>query len=802
MASRRYGEVGIAAPINPSIELPKARVRIIPRIPIPVNQPTGIELSQVENPKQPDTPFRPRSPSATSARAGQAPPNSLGWFEIDYETIKNLFLLVKNLLFFLIAHLTEAILEHWKISGPMFFLLALFYAPTLKETSSGDFFSFFFGWISPTASYFRSFFSETLQQTLGCLEDILSRFEEATGNTARGSAPNVSRPSVPYTPSNPFTSSNPFTPRVSYIPPTHSTSRAVSLWVIVSWITKAVVTVYNGLGNIGSTINVNLQSLFGKFISNSVLVAAGAIIFSLAVGFKHTILSGILLFGPFQITTSRWIDYLVQFGRGGAELAKMKNYIMAIAFLLLLRAFMFFMHNKPRQAPADRPITHLCKNLYEPGNVTVIIPTRGSYVPDDVAAFSSREGQVNSSSFLRSLSTILENEPAEVILAAASLETHKQMNLIAARFGTHRVRVTSIMEPVGNLRRQFLKATDSVKTDIICYAHVEVRWEENFLKNALAAFNDPDVGLVGVPVDMRRLRSPRSQHLIFNPKEFRAHVLRTPAPRHQRHSAAKWLRLLPFKVMNLIDYTFTDGGRCYSVLNYLECLYHQRLNHESASTNRIDDGIALVSAKSALIRTRIVQSTDFRLHFSREKILGLLPLFGGMRSDAAHCITRKVHEMGFKASFQDTPSTTVRCNFKYPGIDAYCQKVADRYSSLYRSNLASLRADIYSNHLWTAYTMILSLVNMPLIVDGGLTYLFWFFGHYSCLGNFILFTLGYRVYEQYPHLSRYPRDWKLVPLGIGFYYLESLFQVMGLLFAGFPGAESEYPHVNVRYKGY
>lgn len=534
-----------------------------------------------------------------------------------------------------------------------------------------------------------------------------------------------------------------------------------------------------------------MESVFGKFISNSLFLAAGASACWFAIGFKYTILSGILFFAPLQIITAQLIDYLVQSGICGSDLAEKRNYIMAIGFLLLFRAFKFFVHIRSSTPPADRPISRPYNNTYKPGDVTVIIPTKGSYVPDDMAALCSREGHANSSSFLRSLSTILENEPAEVILATTGLEAHKNMNLIAARFGTHRVKVTSIMDPVRNLRRQFLKATDSVKTDIICYAHAEVRWEESFLKNALAPFNDPDVGLVGVPVEMRRLRNPKSQHLTFNPKQFRARILRPPQPGHPRHPAARWLEMFPFNVMKLIDYTFTDKGRCYSALNYLECLYYQRLNHESASTNRIDGGIALVSAKSALIRTRIVQSTDFRLHFPHEKILGLLPVFGSMRSDAAHFITRKVHGMGFKVRFQDTPSTTVKCNFKYPGLDAYCQKVSDRYSSLYRSNLASLRADIYSNHMWTAYTMLLSLANVPLIVDGGLTYLFWFFGHYQCLLHFVGATFGYRVYEQYPHLSRYPRDWKLVPLGIGFYYLESLFQVVGLLYACFPEVEPE-----------
>ncbi|KAH6705343.1 hypothetical protein BKA61DRAFT_699040 [Leptodontidium sp. MPI-SDFR-AT-0119] len=791
MASRRNSEVNLPSSINTPRRLSKARVRILPRIPIPVNTPTGIDLSKVTTPIQPATPFRPRPLATSSATAGHAPPNGLRRSQIGYGIIGDLPFLVKDLIFFLIGHLTEAILGYWTIFGPTIFLLALFYSPALKELPFGAFSSLAFGWIPRTASYFTSFSSGTLQWILGGLDNVLARFEEAARTTPYGSAPNLSKPSVPYTSSNPLTSSNTFTPRVSYILPAHSTPGSFSLWNNVSWVAGPVATVYDGLKNILPTSVVNMESVFGKFISNSLFLAAGASACWFAIGFKYTILSGILFFAPLQIITAQLIDYLVQSGICGSDLSEKRNYIMAIGFLLLFRAFKFFVHIRSSTPPADRPISRPYNNTYKPGDVTVIIPTKGSYVPDDMAALCSREGHANSSSFLRSLSTILENEPAEVILATTGLEAHKNMNLIAARFGTHRVKVTSIMDPVRNLRRQFLKATDSVKTDIICYAHAEVRWEESFLKNALAPFNDPDVGLVGVPVEMRRLRNPKSQHLTFNPKQFRARILRPPQPCHPRHPAARWLEMFPFKVMKLIDYTFTDKGRCYSALNYLECLYYQRINHESASTNRIDGGIALVSAKSALIRTRIVQSTDFRLHFPHEKILGLLPVFGSMRSDAAHFITRKVHGMGFKVRFQDTPSTTVKYNFKYPGLDAYCQKVSDRYSSLYRSNLASLRADIYSNHMWTAYTMLLSLANVPLIVDGGLTYLFWFFGHYQCLLHFVGATFGYRVYEQYPHLSRYPRDWKLVPLGIGFYYLESLFQVVGLLYACFPEVEPE-----------
>ncbi|KAH7311915.1 hypothetical protein BKA65DRAFT_600815 [Rhexocercosporidium sp. MPI-PUGE-AT-0058] len=777
---------------------------------IPIKQPFNI--FKVKTPVQPPAPTtprpvpRPQSRSSFPAPAAQGPASGYTRSQTDYEVIKRLPFLIMDLLFSRIKHLAEAILEHWMIFGPIFFLLALVLIPVLKGISFGTIFSFVFGWMPRMTSYIASLFSRVLQRILGSLDDALLAIEEAARVTP-GGAPNFPRPSVPHTPSHSFTSSLPFTPRASHTRPARSTPWDFSfLWKTVSWIPGKMLPVFDGLNNILLISTVSLERVFGKFILNSLLaVIAGSLVwfdYSMCKSFQFSILFEVLLFIPTQIITSQLISYLVRSEISGPNLKEKKDYAIVIAFILVFRALKALVHGKQRPSSFSRPITRPCSNEYEPSDVTVIIPMKGSYVPDDITAYGSTEAQEKSSLFLRSLSAILANEPAEVIIATTGLEAHKKMNLVAARFGTHRVKVTSIMEPVYNLRRQFLKATDSATTDIICYAHAEVRWKENFLKNALAPFNDPDIGLVGVPVEMKRSYNMKSEHLTFNPKKFRARILQAHQTGQPPHPAAKWLRRYPFKVMNLIDYTFTDQGACYSILNYLECLHYQHFNHESASTNRIDGAVALVSAKSALIRTCIVQSTDFRFHFPHEKILGLLPVFGGMRSDAAHFITRKVREMGYQTVFQDTPSTTVQCVFNYWSLHAYCEAVTDRYSSMYRSNLASLRNDIFSNYPWTAYTMILSLMNASLIFDGALSYLLWFSGLDQLLLLFVLATLTYRAYEQYPHLRRYPGDWKLLPFGISFGYLESIFQIMGLLCAAFPEAEPEEPYVHVGFKGF
>lgn len=427
-----------------------------------------------------------------------------------------------------------------------------------------------------------------------------------------------------------------------------------------------------------------------------------------------------------------------------AEWALSHRYLMIFAFLTAFKAIKLIAH----QIAIDyytRPTPTCVEPKYTPGDVTVILQTRG---PKCEAEITHRRYE----KVLQGLASILENHPAEVIIPTIGADKHKLMNLVSGKFGVHRVKVTSVAE--NNRRLQFLIASSIAQTPIICYANTRVSWPCNFLTTALLPFNDDSVSLVTTPTHFERKRC---------------------------------------------------ATRGKSFVNYLQCQYFSHYTYDSTATNRIDGGIALVAGRTALIRTEIVQAPNFRFQFPHDSwLFGWTPLTRYMSVGANEFITRFVRNLGKKTVFCNTNNATV--TFSLPPIkktpvevtdeDTGCKitvyvpvesefrtisrSVLNGQRSAWRSTLTSFTSPSILSIPWTAYSMLVSLINFPLVYDPLLVYLAVKAG--ADLG--VLFALVWlllfsKVVRQMKHLYDHPEDWWFVPGGVAFSYLASGLKLWG-----------------------
>ncbi|KAI9046856.1 hypothetical protein LZ554_008935 [Drepanopeziza brunnea f. sp. 'monogermtubi'] len=316
--------------------------------------------------------------------------------------------------------------------------------------------------------------------------------------------------------------------------------------------------------------------------------------------------------------------------------------LIVVLVMAIVRHIRLNRSNIPSKAPVIA--------TYAPTDVTVIIPTRGKRTFEDAE-------------FMKGLSSILAEEPAEVIITTnGSMDNHRSMNAICGLFGTHRVRVTSVHED--NLRRQFLKATNQTTTKVICYAHTRVGWPQGFLKDALVPFEDQTVGLVGIPAFWTR-SLVRSNQLN---RDDQNGDIESP-PTDDRGIVGRFL-----------DYVVSAS------------LFHS--NRQNATD--ILSSNSTVSGRTALIRTEIVQSPAFRFQFMQETFNGKPPPPSSIRDGAAHFISRFVSHAGFKTTFcNGEPDSPSRAFIEVPRLEdptlsAYCQKLLAEYRSSYRQELTSV----------------------------------------------------------------------------------------------------------------
>jgi cellulose synthase/poly-beta-1,6-N-acetylglucosamine synthase-like glycosyltransferase len=339
--------------------------------------------------------------------------------------------------------------------------------------------------------------------------------------------------------------------------------------------------------------------------------------------------------------------------------------------------------------------------------------------------------------FIECIESIVANNPRRIIVSTAGYtkqaKAKKVCLEISSRHLNARITVLSMKDP--NKRAQFLRGVSASHTQIIAYADDHVFWPPTFLKSALAPFEDQRVGLVGVAKKVRRDRS---------------------------------------------------GGFRRSFLNYIACLYLERHNFECTASHNLDGGVFVISGRTALTRTNIVHHLHFRREFLNET--WLWGAVGPMKVDDDNCITRWMVNNGWKTVFHNSSDAVIETTLGATGgLQKFRGQLLRWARTTWRSNSTSLFSDrtCWRVHPWTTYAMFISsFFNIALIYDPLLVLTLHRSGYTQYMYALLLAMLISKLIKPIEHLRREPQDIIMLPLGILFGYVHSLFKVWAFFTAG------------------
>ncbi|ESZ95304.1 glycosyltransferase family 2 protein [Sclerotinia borealis F-4128] len=358
-----------------------------------------------------------------------------------------------------------------------------------------------------------------------------------------------------------------------------------------------------------------------------------------------------------------------------------------------------------------------------PSDVTVIIPSVGDFGEE----------------FTETVLSILDNNPAKIIISTVG--THKLIQsrrviegiLRIQRLPGRKIEVVAIHQP--NKRAQCVHASLTVATDIIAYADDHVFWPPTFLRSVLAEFEDFNVGIVGT---CKR-------------------VIRQPGD------------------------NWSD-----SIRNFLACLYLDRHNYEMTSTYNLDGGVWVISERTNLIRTDIVQSLEYRQKYLSETFLGA----GPVNCDDDNFTTRYMVNHGWKTVFHNRPEAMIRTTLGTTGgWLKFSQQLIRWAPSIWRSHSKSLFVDgrCWKDYPWTSYSMFFSnLINISIIYDPLLFLTLFnseFYTDDNHAGAYLFWALFLsRLVKPWPYYMRHKTEmWWAVPVEFLFGYIHGAFRLLALL---------------------
>ncbi|QSZ35559.1 hypothetical protein DSL72_008429 [Monilinia vaccinii-corymbosi] len=358
-----------------------------------------------------------------------------------------------------------------------------------------------------------------------------------------------------------------------------------------------------------------------------------------------------------------------------------------------------------------------------PSDVTVIIPSIGDFGAE----------------FIETVESVLANNPAKIIISTVGTK-----NLIQARrvveeimrtqcLPGRTIEVVAIHQP--SKRAQCVHASLIVKTDIIAYADDHVIWLPTFLHSALAELEDPCVGIVGT---CKR-------------------VIRDPGK------------------------NWSD-----SIRNLIACLYLERHNFEMTATYNIDGGVWVISGRTCLVRTDIMQSIEYRQEFLSETFLGV----GPVGCDDDNFTTRYMLNHGWKTAFHNRPEAMIYTTLGTAGgWTKFTQQLLRWARSTWRSYSKTLFIDgqCWKAAPWTTYSMFTSgLFNIAIIYDPLLFISLFqsdFYSPANHAGAYLAWVLLLSKLTKTWHFHmRNKKDmiWT-IPVGILFSYIHGLIRLVALL---------------------
>jgi cellulose synthase/poly-beta-1,6-N-acetylglucosamine synthase-like glycosyltransferase len=350
---------------------------------------------------------------------------------------------------------------------------------------------------------------------------------------------------------------------------------------------------------------------------------------------------------------------------------------------------------------------------------TVIVPT---CTPEDPA-------------FLKCIDSIAQNFPKAIHIVTVGKHSEDLIWLSIDAFvkGYPRIRFMVSHTNQANKRQQVAVAVKSARTPLTVLCDDHVIWPSaRFLRYAVAPFEeDPQIGGVGTKKRVTRRK---------------------------------------------------DTGLFEGFWNVMGGLYLQRHNFEHAASNAVDGGVAVISGRTSLYRTHILQDPEVLDEYLNEMFF--FGLFGPLAADDDNYLTRMLVQRGWKIKFQHTEEALILCDIgEYPKFITQCHRWA---RTTFRSNMCSLVTDrsIYKAQPWTVYALMIGqMVNFALFWDPLLVWTLTHTGFYSraMLQTLIIWIMLTKLPKVLPYFWHYPWDLIYLPAYYLFAYGHSFIKLWALL---------------------
>ncbi|KAL5601429.1 hypothetical protein BROUX41_002584 [Berkeleyomyces rouxiae] len=369
------------------------------------------------------------------------------------------------------------------------------------------------------------------------------------------------------------------------------------------------------------------------------------------------------------------------------------------------------------------------------------IPANPSYFPSDATIIVPTVDPENAD-FAECVRTTLENRPGEMVIVTVGNEMlktlRKTMQKYRLFFPTTKIRVCAISE--ANKRKQISSVIASISTKITILVDDHVFWpSQNFLTAIVAPFEDPKIGGVATVKKVRRT-----------------------APGHFNF-AAFW--------------------------NMLGAIYLERHNFEIQSTNAIDGGIFVISGRTCVYRTQILQNETFQHNFTQEMFF--FGRYGPLNADDDNFITREIVKAGWNIKVQNHPDAQIVTTVgTYPKFLSQCLRWA---RTTWRSNPASMFTDDRScwwRTPWTTWAVfIYTLFNFSLVIDStlvyGLTCTTWYATadpstRMKMIVALAFWIVTFKAQKLVPYFRDHPRDFVMFPFYILWAYYHSLIKAYSM----------------------
>ena len=377
-----------------------------------------------------------------------------------------------------------------------------------------------------------------------------------------------------------------------------------------------------------------------------------------------------------------------------------------------------------------RPAPVMRNPRYTAKDVTVVVPTID---PDGL-------------DFVETIACLCRNEPNSIMVVTVGSQkevvARGSLSLLMHQYPGINWHIMSTTE--ANKRVQIGLAVRRISTDITFLVDASVSWGPNFLRSALAAFEDKSVFLVGT---------------------------------NKRVRVTTWDSL-----ENFLPWGF--------IFNFFGSTYLGRHNFEIRSTNTIDGGLFAVSGRTMGVRSVFLQDPKVLYGFENERVSRFLGnVFPACNKpllpDDDNYLTRQVVNAGHKIKIQYTEDARIGIapQFTYPRYLSQCMRWA---RSTYRSNCATLITEraVYRNQPWSWYAVYLNgMVNFALGCDGMLLYLFQKTTYNSRFSVFTLvaWIILSKLIKLIPYFILNPRDLIFAPAYCLFAWYHSSIKLRALL---------------------